>query len=172
MNEVGKLHFNDKKVIILANYNNNVIDASFDIAKMLGFIDLECESAPFAIFGQWSNKITFQVQKSNNITLSGELLITCSADTEFGISCICHPLIKCEVPRKGNVILKILRDGSTFCFEIVAKESYEIIEVRPWDWLNGFILHDIKKGKYDEEKQAYPYRRYAGIFNRAERGKK
>lgn len=33
-----------------------------------------------------------------------------------------------------------------------------------------FLLHDIKKGKYDEEKHAYPYRRYAGVFNCAEIG--
>ena len=79
MNEVGKLHFDNGKVIMSANYNNSVLDASFDINKMLGFVDPECESAPFALFGQWSSKIAFQVQKSDNITLSGEFLITCSA---------------------------------------------------------------------------------------------
>lgn len=170
MNEVGKLHFDNGKVIMSANYNNSVLDASFDINKMLGFVDPECESAPFALFGQWSSKIAFQVQKLDNITLSGEFLITCSADTEFGVSCLCHPLITCEVSGKGKIILKLLRDGSTFNLEIVSGKNYEVIDVRPWDWLNGFLLHDIKKGKYDEEKHAYPYRRYAGIFNGAERG--
>ncbi len=170
MNEVGELHFDNGKVIMSANYNNSVLDASFDIAKMLGFIDPECENAPFAIFGEWSSKIDFQIQKANNITLSGELSITCSADTEFGISCLCHPLINCEVPGKENIILKILRDGSTLSLEIVTGENYEVIDVRPWDELNGFLLHDIKKGKYDEENHAYPYRKRAGIFNGAERG--
>ena len=170
MNEVGELHFANSKVIMSANYNNSVLDASFDIATMLGFIDLECESAPYALYGEWSSNITFQVKKSNNITLSGELFISCSADTEFGISCLCHPLINCEVPEKGNIILKILRDGSTFNHKIVAGENNEVIDVRPWDWLNGFILHEIKKGKYDKEKYVYPYRKYAGIFNGAERG--
>ena len=167
MNEVGELHFDNGKVIMSANYNNSVLDASFDIAKMSGFIDLECKSAPFAIFGEWSSKVDFRVRKSNNITLSGELLIACSVDTEFGISCLCHPLINCEISGKGNIILKILRDGSTFSFEIVSGENYEVIDVRPWswDWLNGFILHDIKKGKYP-----YPYRRYAGIFNGGKTG--
>ncbi len=170
MNEVGELHFVNGKIIIAANYNNSVLDASFDMAKMSGFIDSECENASYAIYGEWSSKIVFQVQKSNNITLSGEFLITCSADTEFGITCFCHPLINCEVPGKGSIILKLLRDGSTFSCEIEAKENHEVIDVRPWDWLNGYLLHDIKKGKYDKEKFGYPYRRYAGIFNGAERG--
>lgn len=64
--------------------------------------------------------------------------------------------------------MKILRDGSTFSLEFVSGENYEVIDVRPGDWLNGFLLHDIKKGKYDEEKHAYRYRRYAGIFNGAD----
>lgn len=170
MNEVGELHFANGQVIISANYNNSVLDASFDMAKMSGFVDFECEKASYAIYGKWCSKILFRVQKSDNITLSGELLITCSVDTEFGITCFCHPLINCIVPKKGNIILKILRDGSMFSCEIAAGENYELIDVRPWDWLNGFLLHDIKKGKYDKEKFSYPYRRYAGIFNGAERG--
>lgn len=167
MNEVGELHFDNGRVIMSANYNNSMLDASFDIAKMLGFVDIECGNA---LFGQWSSKIAFQVQKQDSVKLSGEFLIGSSADSEFGVSCLCHPLIYCEVPERGNIILKILRDGSTFSLEIVAGENYEVIDVRPWDRLNGFLLHDIKKGKYDEEKHAYPYRRYAGIFNGAERG--
>ncbi len=169
-NIVGKLHFNNGKVILSANYNNCVLDASYDMAKMLGFVDVECGNALFALFSSWSSKIAFQVQKSNNITLSGEILIGCSVDTEFGISCLCHPLIKCEVPSVGNIFLKILRDGSTFRFEIVAGGNYEIIDLRPWDCLNGFFLHDIKKGEYDDKIREYPYRRYAGIFNGAEVG--
>ena len=167
MNEVGELHFDNGKVIMFSNYNNSMLEASFDIAKMWGFIDIECENA---LLGQWSSNITFQVEKPNNVKLSGEFLIESSADSEFGVSCFCHSLINCEVPGTGKIILKILEDGSTFSLKIVSGENYEIIDVRPKNWLNGFLLHDIKKGKYDEEKHAYPYRRYAGIFNGAERG--
>ncbi len=168
MNEVGELHFGNGKVIMSANYNNSVLDANFNIAKISGFVDIEGDNA---LFGQWSSKISFQVQKQDNVKLSGEFLIGSSANSEFGVSCPCCPLINCEVPEKGNVILKILRDGSMFSLEIVSRENYEVIDVRPWDWLNGFLRHDIRKGKYNEEKQAYPYRRYAGIFNGSEKGK-
>lgn len=170
LNEIGELHFNNGKVIMSVNYNNSVLNASFDIAKMLEIIDPECKSAAYALFGEWSSKIDFKLKEQNGIKLSGEFLIISSIDTEFGVSCLCHPLINCEVPGKGNIILKILRDGSLFKLEIVAGENYETINVRPYDSLNGFLLHDIRKGKYDEKKYAYPYRRYAGIFNGAETG--
>lgn len=169
MNEVGELHFGNGKVIMSANYNNSVLDASFNIAKISGFVDIECDNA---LFGEWSSKITFQVQKQDSLKLSGEFLIESLANSEFGVSCLCCPLINYEIPEKENIILKILRDGSMFSLEIVSREYYEVIDVRPWDRLNGFLLHDIQKGKYNEEKQAYPYRRYAGIFNGAERGEK
>lgn len=165
--EVGKLYFDQGKVIMAANYNDSVLNASFDITEMQTLVDKECGNA---LFGSWSSKIVFQILKPNNIKLSGEFLIENSVDSEFGISCRCHPLINCDVAGKGNITLKILRNGSIFEFEVVAGENYEVIKVRPWDCLNGFLLHDIKKGKYDEEKHAYPYRRYAGIFNGAERG--
>lgn len=92
-------------------------------------------------------------------------MVDASVDSEFDIKCLVHPLLKYEVPENGIINLKILRNGSTFCLEIKSNESYEIIDVRPWDNLNDYIRHDLKKGKYDEEKHAYPYRWYAGVFS-------
>ena len=170
-NEVGELYFDNGKALMVANYNNSVLDASFDIAKMSGFVDLENENSDKPIFGKWSNKISFCVQKQNNTKLSGEFVIGCIADTEFGVSCQCHPLIKCEVPGRGNFTLKILRDLSVLRLDICCGDNYEIIDVAPWDSLNGFFLHEIQKVKYDTNKKAYPYKKCAGIFNGAERGK-
>ncbi len=170
MNEVGELSFKNGKVIIWAKYNNSLLEASYDIPKILGFIDPECENGPYALFGQWSNDINFQLQKINNINLSGLFSITCSADTEYGITCLCHPLINCEIPGIGQFILKVLIDGSMFNLKIISGEYHELIKVNSWDGANGFILHDVINGKYDEEKCAYPYRRYAGIFNGPEKG--
>ena len=64
MNEIGELHFDKGKVIMSANYNNSVLEADFDIAKMSGFIDPECKNAPFALFGQWFSKIEFKTRRS------------------------------------------------------------------------------------------------------------
>lgn len=157
-NVVGKLHFDNGKVIMNANYNNSILQASYDIAKMRGFVDIESNNA---LFGQWSSKINFQVQKQDNVKLSGEFFVGSSADSEFGVSCLCHPLINCDVPEKGKITLKILRDGRTFGLEIAAGSYNETIDIMPWD----FICHDVKNGKYDEEKHSFPYRRYAGVFD-------
>lgn len=160
MNVVGKLHFKNGKVIMSANYNSVALEASFDISNMFGFIDMESNNA---LFLQWSSKIVFQVQKKNNVKLSGEFLIENSADSEFGLSCLCCPLINYEIAEKGKITLKMLRNSSAFYLEIVSGENSEVIDIRPSNYLNEFLLHDIKNGKYDEEKKGYPYRRYAKI---------
>lgn len=166
-NEVGELHFDNGKVIMHAKYNNSVLDANFNIAKIFGFTDIE---HGYALYRDWITEINFQLVRQNNTKLSGEFSIGCKADSAFGISCTCHPLIKCEIPEKGDITLKFLRDGSTFNLEIVSGDNSEIIDIRPWDWLNGFIRHDIKNGEYDEKRRGFPYRWYAGIFNGAECG--
>lgn len=162
MNEVGELHFDNGRVIMSASYNNSILGASFDIAKMWGFVDIECGNA---LFGQWSSKIAFQVQKTDNIKLSGEFLIGNSADSEFGISCLCHPLINCDIAGKGNITLKILRDGRTFGLEVASGSYEETIDIMPWDDFNGFIRHVISNGKYDQKRYEHEYRKYMGVFS-------
>lgn len=163
VSEVGNLYFDSGKVVINTLYNNgDKLEASYDIPKIFGIVDIESNGA---LFGSWNSKINYQVQRQNGLKITGEFLVDASVDSEFGIKCLVHPILNCEVPGKGKINLKILRDGSTFCLEIKSDESYEIIDVRPWDNWNGYIRHDLKKGKYDEEKHAYSYRWYAGVFS-------
>lgn len=165
MNEVGELHFGNGKVIMSANYNNSVLEANFDIAKISGFVDPECKNAPFSLFGQWFSKIAFQVQNPNNINLSGEFLLDCSVDTEFGVSCLCRPLINCDVAGKGDKTLKILRNDRTFGLEVSSGSYNETIDIMPRDDMNGFIKHVISKGKYDPKKYKHEHRKYIGVFS-------
>ena len=162
MNEVGELHFNNGKVIMSVNYNDSMLEASFDIAKMCGFVDIECENA---LFGQWSIKIAFQVQKPNNVKLFGEFLIYSSADSEFGISCRCHPLINCDIAGQSNITLKILRNGRTFGLEVASGSYNETIDIMPWDDMNGFIKHVILNGEYDSKRYKHKYKKYMGVFS-------
>lgn len=162
MNEVGVLHFDNGRVIMTANYNNSMLKASFDIAKMRGFVDIESNNA---LFGQWSSKIDFQVQKQDNVKLSGEFFVGSSADSEFGMSCLCHPLINCDVPGEGKITLKILRDGRTFGLEVTAGSYNETIDIMPWDDINGFIEHVISNGEYDPKRYKHEYRKYMGVFS-------
>lgn len=166
MTPVGQLYFDNGKVIISAKYNDSTLSASYNLAKMVGFIDYECDKA---LYGEWSSKIEFQIQNNQNIDITGEFLINNTIDSQFGISCTCHPLIRYQVPNKGNITIKILRDGLTFGAEIDSDNYSEKIHIRPWDDINGFLLHDIKSGEYDS-KTGYPYRKYAGVFKGADVG--
>lgn len=167
MNTVGKLYFDNGKVMIQAKYSKGLLTASYDIAKIFSFVDMECGNG---LFGQWSSKIDFQIENNDGINFNGEFLIGNTVDSQFGISCLCHPLINCVLPNKENVTIKILRDGLVFGGEIVSESYNERINISPCDKINGFLLHDIRSGKYDTERHGYPYRKYIGIFNGADRG--
>ena len=155
--EVGELTLTNDKIIISANYDNSVLNANFDFIKLRTLTSEECEAGSLK---SWVHKINFQLQTANHLTISGVFAISCSAEPYFGISglsCQCHPIINCEIPGKGQIILKILIGGSLFKAEFVSEKHYEEINVMPWNDLCGFIWHDIKK-------ESINYRKYAGIF--------
>ncbi len=163
MNEVGELHFNNQKVVITAKYNKITLTASYDFAKMFGFVDVGYDNE---LFGQWFSKINFKIDNSVD-SIKGEFLVTNTADSEFGISCQCHPLITLNIPNQGDFVFKILRDGSIFYFEFNTKNYSELIEIS-----SNFecIRHVIKKGEFDREKNKYVYKKDVGIFNASEDG--
>lgn len=85
---------------------------------------------------------------------------------EFGISCLCHPLINCDIVGKGNITLQILRKGRTFGIEVNSESYNEIIDIMPWNDMNGCIKHVISKGNYNPQKYMHEYRKYMGVFSR------
>lgn len=165
MNEVGELHFDNGNVMISANYNNCTLEANYAIAKMTQLVDVEGQNA---LFGQWYSKIAFQAKKGNNQTFDGEFIVDCTMDSEFGINCICHPLIKSTILGNNKITLKILRNGCMFGLEISSEDYNETINITPWKGLDEFIKHVITSGKYDEQTYKRKYKKYAGIFNGAE----
>lgn len=162
MDEVGNLRFDNNETVIIAKYNNATLRANYETPKVFSFIDVETKNIPFALYGEWQNKIKFEI--NHNPKIAGEFLITCSIDTEFGIKCKCHPLINCDVFNNDKLILEILRNGLIFGLEIKNNNSHEIINISPWDNLNGYIKHVISSGKYDASKYQHEYKKYAGVF--------
>ena len=160
MNAVGELYFDNGKVIINAKYNNHVLNANYEIAKIKGFTDIENDNA---LFGEWFSKINFQIENNEDIKINGEFSLINIADTQFGSSCTAHALLNCKGTNNENITIQILREGLEFGFVIKDHEYTETLNIRLWDPVNGFILHDIRK-KYDEQK-GYPYRKYAGVFH-------
>ena len=160
MNEVGELHFQDGKVLIFANYNDSTLEASYDIAKIFGFVDRECNNA---LFGQWTSKISFQFQRKNIIKLNGEFLIDNSIDSKFGITCLCHPLVNGEIFDKEKFNLIMLRRFKMFSLEVNSNDFKETISVMPYDNMNGYIRHAIT-----EHSNNCQHRKYVGVLSSGE----
>ncbi len=160
MQEVGITSFSDGVVNMHANYNGNILNAHFNLAKAYSLIDIE---EKIDLFGEWSSNISFELIRQNLPTLTGEILIKSSMDTEFGVSCRVHPIINFQIP-SGNVTLKLLRDGCIFELDIKKDNYHETIEIMPFDEINGFIKHVITNGEYNRERYQHEYRKYAGIF--------
>lgn len=172
MEEVGKLRFSDGKVMMNANYKHAKLEAFFDIAELSVFSDLEGSGNGYdaGLFGSWSSNIHFSIQSEDDKKIAGTFLITSSADTFFGVSCRCHPLVSLESSEIGKVTLQMLRGNSMLFLENVSSSYREMVDICPTDWLNGFLKHTIYKGEYHEETYRYDYEKYAGIFKGAEVG--
>lgn len=160
-NVVGEVSFSDNLISISAEFNGLTLDANYEIPKIFSFIDKEGPQDEF--YGQWNSNIFF-ILTSDNSKFNGEFNLESSIDTEFGKRCVCHPIIRCEIPNIGQITLEMLRQGKTFGINVKRGEYNEKIEIRPFDDLNGYILHDLKNGEYDKQKHSFPYRLYAGIF--------
>ena len=167
-NEAGFLSFDNGKVLILANYSNAVLTAYYDTPKIFGFKDTGFnKSSLSALFTERTSKISFTIDGTNRTNLSGVFLITSSMNTEFGVNCVCHPLICVDNFDGKRTTLKMLRNGLMFGLETQSRDYFEKIEVRPFDELNGFFLHDVRIGCDVENNYSYLSRKYSGIFNGA-----
>jgi len=160
MNEVGKLYFASGKVIMQATDNESILQAQFDMANIPNL-------ASVPTFGKWSSKIAFDIQKQNHANLLGDFIISASVNLMSELSCSCHSLIMYAAD-KENIVLEISRNSRMFRLNISSENHKEIIEVMPWDNLNGFIKHVISKGKYDPKRYRCEYDKYTGIFTTGE----
>ena len=144
MNEVGYIYFNNNDLVIFANYKSAILKAIYKIPQIYGFVDEETVDSTFAIFGNWSNMIIFEIVKNDKTKLTGQFLITCSVDTELGANCTAHPYL---IYKNGNkkIALKILQDNVFLGIEFDTDKYNEKIFIRPFDYFNGFYVHDIKK---------------------------
>lgn len=149
-NVAGCLYFDNDKVIIDATYNNgDVLKASYDIPER----DTDNVSE------RCITNIDFQVEKTNDMKLSGSFMVNSLINHEYGTECFCFPLIRYELPGREKATLKLLQDGKVFNFESNSPSKEEKITVGS----AGEILHDVKSGRYVEEIGAYPYSKIATI---------
>ena len=160
--EVGKVFFEDNKVLIEALSAFGFINASYDFPNVTAFVDLETRSGNEK-FAEWSNSIKYIINTNENNSIQGHYQIGTSVDSFYGINASCHQSIEFYKNKKKFMTLKMMYDGRLFEVIFYKKDLEEVIKLIPFDDMNGFSIHDIKKGKYNSEKGGYPYRKYCGV---------
>ncbi len=149
INIVGKVDIVGEKVVIKAALNHGILEASYDVAKFSGFIDYESNNAKFM---HWETNISYSVKDtSEKKVMTGDFIITCSADSEYGIKCLCHPTFSCSLDNGTFLELQIQKNGNLFKMESTQDDLYEMISVRPYDGDDGYFRYILTKEKYDHD---------------------
>lgn len=154
--EVGLLYFKDGHINIDVNSNFGKIAASYDIAEI-------SKKGHDNFLLEWQNKVNFTVVSNNKINFKGNIVFECSVDSEFEVHCITNSSIEFnKYPKK--IIMEFMKNGHEFRYKEISDEYFEQLEVNCYDFVNGFIKHQIRKGRYDREKLGYPYIQFYGIL--------
>ena len=159
---LGKIHLEEEKIIINTQTDLGLLEASYQTINASRSFDVEYQ----ATHTSWNFDINYTIHKNNDEKFTGLFYVDIVADTQFGTHCICRPILDYIIKDKKVMSLKFQLDGSTFKAEFWDDDFYEVINFMPFDSLNGYIIHDIKEGKY--ENSCYPYRKYSGIFSFSE----
>lgn len=160
--EVGKVFFDDKKVLIETMSAFGFITANYDLPNVTAFVDIETRAGDEK-FAEWSTNIKYIINTNEKDSVQGHYLIGTSVDSFYGINASCHQSIEFYKNNKKFMTMKMMYDGRLFEVIYYNKEFKEEIEFIPFDDMSGFLKHDIKKGKYNDEKYCYPYRKYCGV---------
>lgn len=169
--EVGSVLIEQEKISISAQTALGNLEASYKPTLASGFVDIESQRWPR--FANWNTNIDYSINENQSSKIIGRIGIDCSMDDEFGIRCLCRPLLECWENDNKRMSLLFQRDGKTFGLDFTNGEYRESIELRPFDSMNGYLLHTIKAGEYDKEKGGYPFRKFSGVLQKSEveRGK-
>lgn len=160
--ETGTITFEEDRVVIMTQTDLGLLSASYQMTEASGFRDLESARAPR--YAEWYSKINYIIEKNNSERFEGTTLIACSIDDEFGIKCSCHHALDYFVNDNKIVSLKIQLDGKALEIILLDQDIEEDIIIMPFDDMNGFIIHDIKKGEWSFTKD-HEYRKYSGVFS-------
>jgi len=158
--ETGMLYFEDGKVKIQADTPFGKLKSEYNLATYSGFRDIECGGS----FIEWRTNINFNIFLNKEFNLDGEMQIDCSMDTTFGNKCRTHTLLKYN-ENENNITINFMRDGCIFSYKMESENEKEIINVSPCDIWGDYIKHYYHKGKYDENKYGYPYKKVSGVRN-------
>ncbi len=163
--EVGNVSINEDQFLIETASNFGYLTASCNVTKFSGFIDEECNKA---VFAQWMNEISYTIEQENQVKMEGSFNVICTADSEFGIKCLCHPMFKYYGSDDSLIEVKMQKDDSLFIFKYQKDEIEEDIDFNLFNRYLGYFRHTISKGKYENGK-GWPYIEHYCVCDKSEK---
>lgn len=159
--ELGNVNIEEDRISITTRTDLGFLSAKYQLITASGSRDIESVGAP--VFAQWNTDIDYTIMKNDIESFHGKFMVDCFADEKFEISCLCRHTLDYLVGGNKAMSLKFQLNGETFGVVFFDGNLQENIKLMPFDSLNGFIIHDIKKGDYGND--GFPYRKYSGIFS-------
>ncbi|HBA37395.1 MAG TPA: hypothetical protein DCY94_01600 [Firmicutes bacterium] len=160
-NNAGFLAKAENKITISANTDLGILEASFQPVEDR-FKDSDFRKRN-RILQDYQLRINYILYKSEAERIAGTHILDCEKRGIEEFRCFAHHDLTYTVNGSEKFSLVFLESGKTFMAKFPEGDDTETIEIAPFNDLNGYLRHDVKKGKYDK-KLGYRYRKYAGVF--------
>ncbi len=152
-NPVGTLNFTDNKITISVDSLDGKLEANYDFANIFTISTGENGLSS----KEWSNNIKFSYDINNGVKLTGDFLIGACIDDEFGLTCLCQPLLSCEIADKEKVNISMFRNQKFFDLQSIKENYQEEISV---DKDTNLIIHNISQDTNQSKTNVVAYSRY------------
>lgn len=139
---VGKLTFEDNRIVMNAHYNDFDFRASYQFPEVNYYkTDEDYE------YNECDSKILF-IATNKDIKYSGDITLSSFSDI-YGRGCALQSTVYIQMPNGKLIIMEMNRDGNTFSLDSIYDSIRELIEVKPFDKNNGYIKHTYIDGSYE-----------------------
>ena len=136
---IGHISIQNEKVKIRAKNKDFELLAYYDIPYARGMEDAESGISGI-VCADWNNEIKCWIEIKNRIKIRGDIIMSCSADKEFGTKCSIHTYLNVTNSPLGNFNLKFNNKGYNFRYSNKNDKFEENIDI---SFLQDYIGHII-----------------------------
>lgn len=109
----------------------------------------------------WQGKVNYNLTKNDKESFVGETYLDNSFFNKMPF-CLCHHTLDYLVSGAKCMSISFQNHGKLFAYAQKAGEDTETIDIMPYDDLNGYIRHDIRKGPVMD--YTHETRHYACVY--------
>ncbi len=142
---IGYISIQNQKVRIRAKNEEFELLGYYDIPNANGMEDAESGISGI-VYADWNNSIECAIRTKDGMEIRGDIILSCSADKEFGSKCSIHSDINVTNSLLGNFNLKFNNKGYNFRYSNKNDKFEENIDI---SFLQDLIAHTIRSD-FDE----------------------